>query len=346
MKKVLAMVLCIVMVAALMASCTSAPAPNTDPAAPTDGTTETAAPADASANGDASGEAGTTGSKDVKLALVLHALNSSFFAKIQEGAIQAGKDLGITVDVMAPPTPDNLTDQVNMIESCIAAGYDGIATVTWDPDGFNDVIKKAQDAGITVVGTNQDSPNCGREAFVGQDSEDAGYQLGKYMFEDVMKGEGKFIITTCAPTNTSLIDRTNGILRAKEEYPNIEYVDIIDIGSDLTEAVGVIENAYLAHPDVTAFIGVDVYSEAIGTFVESQGLQGKVYGGGFDLTEGTLAHIRNDAMQVTVGQNPFLQGYYPMVEMYLNKEYGSQLLDINTGAFMVTAENVDSVEPE
>ncbi len=333
MKKIVAIVLCVVLMSLALVACGApAAAPAAETAAAADAKTESAAPAAAS--------------KDVKLALVLHAMNSSFFAKIQEGAQKAGEDLGITVDVMAPSVPNSLDEQVNMIETCISKGYDGIATVVWDPEGFNSVIKKAKDAGITVVGINQDAPDSGRQAFIGQDNEDAGYQLGMYMFGDVMGGKGNYIVASCAPTNTALIARTEGIRRAAKEFPEIKELTLVDIGTDLTGAVSVIENAYAANPDVTAFLGVDVYSEAIGTFVASKGLEGKVYGAGFDLTEGTLKHIKNNAMQLTIGQNPFLQGYYPMVEMFLNKTYGYAPIDFATGAMMVTKDNVDSVQPE
>ena len=339
-KKVLLIVLTI-MIASVMvlASCANAPAPSAD-----GGSTATeGSSTDSDSSGDSGGEAAT---KDVKLALVIHALNSSFFAKIGEGAEMAGKDLGIDVTVMAPATPNQLTEQVNMIESSIAGGFDGIATTLWDPDGFNAVIKKAQDQGIMVMGFNQDSPDSGRTAFIGQENEAAGYMMGKYMFGTVMGGEGSYIIANCAPANTALIARREGIQRAQLEYPNIEFLAEVDIGTDLTSAVGVVENAYIAYPEVNAFLGVDVYSEAIGTFIATQNLNGQVYGAGFDLTEGTLKHVKDNAMQLTIGQNPFLQGYYPMVQMFLSKMYGTPLIDMDTGALLVTAENVDEQQPE
>lgn len=205
-----------------------------------------------------------TGSKDIKLSVVMHAMNSSFYTTLADGAKQAGKDLGITVDVTSPSTASDLDAQVNLIESAIAAKYNGIATVTWDPTGFNSVIKKAEDQGIPVVGFNQDAEDCGTEAFIGQDYEDAGYQLGKYMFGTVMNGKGKYIVASCGPTDSALEAREAGIKKAAEEYPDVEYIDTIDIGTDLDNAYSVIESAYLAHQDVNAFLGVDVFSEAIG----------------------------------------------------------------------------------
>ena len=283
---------------------------------------------------------------DISVAVVLHALNGSFYTKLQEGAAQAGKDLGIEVKVSAPNTASSLQEQVGLLETAIASGADAIATVTWDKTGFNNVIAEANEKGIPVVGFNQDAEDCGTVAFVGQDYETAGYELGKYIFDE-MGGEGTYIIASCAPTDTALIAREAGVDRAAEEYGGkISKIETIDIGSDLTNAYSVIENAYLANPDVTAIIGVDVFSEAIGSVIEDYELTGKVYAAGFDLTEGMLNHISKGSVQVTCGQNPYLQGYYSVLECYLNLAHGSSFLNIDTGAQLVDASNVDAVEPE
>ena len=221
--------------------------------------------------------------KDLKFGVVLHTLNGSFFAKMKAGAEAAGKDLGVQVMVTAPATQLNLSEQVNMLQDYINMGVDGVATVLWDPKGFNGVIAAAHKAGIPFVAFNSDAATTARDAYVGQNLEQSGYVVGKYMFEKVMKGQGKFIMTVCAPAEYSLVLRQEGVKRAMKEYPNIQLVQTVDIGTDLTKAVGIIESAYTAHPDANAIIGVDVYAEAIGTFIHSKGLTGKVKGGGFDL---------------------------------------------------------------
>ncbi len=247
---------------------------------------------------------------------------------------------------LPPIRPAPFRRQVGLLETAIASGSDAIATVTWDPTGFNSVIQEATDAGIPVVGFNQDAEGCGTKAFIGQDYETAGYELGKYVF-DAMGGEGTYIIASCGPTDSALVAREAGIDRAAEEYGGkVTKIETIDIGTDLTNAYSVIENAYLANPDVTAIIGVDVYSEAIGSVIEDYDLSGKVYAGGFDLTEGMLNHIKNGSVQVTCGQNPYMQGHYSVLECYMNLAHGCDFIDINTGAQLVDSTNVDTVEPE
>lgn len=283
--------------------------------------------------------------EDINISFVLHSLNGSFYTKLADGAKAAAEDLGCNVTISAPNTASSLDEQVSLLETAVSSGADAIATVTWDPSGFNNVIEEAAEAGIPVVGFNQDAEGCGSTCFIGQDYETAGYSLGKYMFE-LMGGEGKYIIASCGPTDVALVAREAGIDAAAAEYEGMEKITTIDIGTDLTNAYSVIENAYLANPDVTAIIGVDCYSEAIGSFIEDYELEGTVYGAGFDLTEGMLGHIKNGSVQLTVGQNPFLQGYYSVLECYLNVKYGSDFLDVDTGAQMVTIDNVDQVEPE
>lgn len=286
--------------------------------------------------------------EDIRIAVVMHAMNSSFYTKLADGARAAGEDLGITVDVSSPMQASSLDEQVNLIENCIAAEYSGIATVTWDPTGFNKVIKKANEAGIPVIGFNMAAAGSGVVADIGQDHIDAGYALGKYMFEKVMDGKGKYCVCTCSPADSALLLREEGIAKAAEEFPEVELVQVIDITTDLTAANAAIENAYLADPDIKAFLGVDCFSESIGAFIAANDLQDKVFGGGFDLTEGSLKHIKDGNMQVTIGQNPFMQGYYAVLELYLNLMYGESVMpiDINTGAKLVDASNVDLVQPE
>lgn len=287
----------------------------------------------------------TTSDGEYNVSVVLHSLNGSFYTKIADGAKAAGEDLGINVTVSAPNTASSLDEQVSLIETAISSGADAIATVPWDPSGFNNVIAEAEEAGIPVVALNQNAEDSGAECFIGQDYEQAGYSLGKYIF-DLMGGEGSYIVASCGPTDTALVAREAGIDKAAEEYSGITKITTIDIGTDLTNAYSVIENAYLANPDVKAILGVDVYSEAIGSVIEDYDLTGKVYAAGFDLTEGMLGHIKNGSVQLTVGQNPFLQGYYSVLECYEHLKYGSDFVDIDTGAQMVTSENVNDVEPE
>ena len=77
--------------------------------------------------------------------------------------------------------------------------------------------------------------NAGAEAFIGQDFTIAGYELGKYIF-DAMGGEGKYIIASCAPTDTALVEREAGVDEAAKEYDGKnKYIRITDIDDNSRE---------------------------------------------------------------------------------------------------------------
>lgn len=336
MKRILSMVLAVMFSIVLFAGCgadTAKDAVKTE--APKQEVTKTDAKAETK-TADAKADSG----KKLKFAVVIHDTGNSFFSVMDTASQDAAKQLGVEVKFMGPKSFD-VAQQISMIESAIDAGYDGIAYSAPDPKAFDAMYKKAKEKGIPVIAFNTDAPNA-RDAFVGQDLELSGYQIGKIMFGTYMKGEGKFIITTCQPGHPALEARIAGIKRAMKEFPNVQLVNTIDITGDLTKGYGVIENAYTANKDVKAFIGVDVYAEAIGTFISRNNLTGKVLGGGFDLTPGTLKHIQSGAMQVTIGQNPYLQGYYPIQMLYLMKTKDIKPTDMNTGLEIVSKENVES----
>ena len=58
-----------------------------------------------------------------------------------------------------------------------------------------------------------------------------------------------------------------------------------------------------------------------------------VKGGGYDLTPETQKLLANDQIDFTIDQQPYLQGFFPIMELYLAKASGtlSGVADVNTG---------------
>jgi simple sugar transport system substrate-binding protein len=70
----------------------------------------------------------------------------------------------------------------------------------------------------------------------------------------------------------------------------------------------------------------------------------KVGTGGYDLLPGSLAAIQAGNLDFTIDQQPYLQGYYPVFQLYLAKASGTLMspADTDTGLKFVTK---DSVHP-
>jgi simple sugar transport system substrate-binding protein len=72
---------------------------------------------------------------------------------------------------------------------------------------------------------------------------------------------------------------------------------------------------------------------------------GSVYFGGFDVSPATTTAIESGFLQLVIDQQPFLQGYLPILQICLTKKYGFSGLDVNTAGGFVDATNVKAVAP-
>jgi simple sugar transport system substrate-binding protein len=70
---------------------------------------------------------------------------------------------------------------------------------------------------------------------------------------------------------------------------------------------------------------------------------GKVLLGGFDLVPEVLDQMKAGYVQVQIDQQPYEQGFMPVMEAYLAKNFGLAPADIDTGQGVVTPDMVDSI---
>ena len=106
----------------------------------------------------------------------------------------------------------------------------------------------------------------------------------------------------------------------------------IDSGTDLAivaDRVG----AYLsAHPETNAYFDTGFWHAGVARVLAIGGFQpGKVLLGGFDLVPEVLDQMEAGYIQVQVDQQPYMQGFMPVMQAYLAKTFGLAPSDINTG---------------
>jgi len=113
----------------------------------------------------------------------------------------------------------------------------------------------------------------------------------------------------------------------------------------LTAGEGAAEKAFLTGAKATlkGAFAVDAGStEQLGPSLASVGLAGKIPAGGFDLTPGTLNAIKAGQINFTIDQEPYLQGFLPVLYLYLFNLTGGLIVPPNTdtGLTFVTKSNV------
>ena len=274
----------------------------------------------------------------LRFVFVTHDLGAGIFAPVRRGMEDACALI------------DDPAQQVAILEAAIASEPDGIATTRPEPGVYDDVIQRAQDAGIKVVTFNTNDPTANEVApapFVGQDFTNYGVVWAHEVMR-VMPEGGKLAITNCCPGHFALEERIRSFTETldAEGEGKYEIVETIITGADEPEIFGAIEAFYQANPDVRMITGVDYYSNIIAQFIKNNDLQGTLLAGGSDLAPAQIDGLREGYVAFGLGQNPYLQGFYPVMIMHQEIEYGIRPISIDTGTDVVTPENVDEYNPE
>jgi simple sugar transport system substrate-binding protein len=276
-----------------------------------------------------------------KFVVVSHATAVPFFVPVRKGVEEAGRLLGVEASFTGPPD-FNVARQIEFIKAAIAARVDGIGTTLPNPDAFNDVVAEAVQNGIPVIALNADAPGSKRLAYIGQGNLEAGRSMGKEIIKLLPAG-GDVLLCTHTAGAFNLEERLRGVREVLQQAGNFR-VQVLATTTDLVKANSLIGSYFQGHPETKGFFGVDdITGSAIAQVIEREGLKGKVFGGAFDLVPDVMNAIKSGTMQFTIDQQPYLQGFNTVVQLYLLKKYQLAPTDVNTGVAPITAANVEKV---
>jgi simple sugar transport system substrate-binding protein len=279
-----------------------------------------------------------------RFVLVSHAPDSdSWWNTIKNAVKQAGEDMGVEVQYRNPTTGD-LADMARIIEQAIASKPDGLIVTIADYDLLKGPISKAVKAGIPVVtinsGTHEQSEALGAMMHVGQPEFDAGLGAGK---KAAATGAKNFLCVNHYITNPASVERCQGFAKGLG-------VDLgkqmIDAGTDPGEIQAKVEAYLRSHPKTDAILTLGP-SSAHPTLraLDKMKKSGSIFFATFDLSTEIAAAIKNGTIAFAIDQQPYLQGYIPVVFLTLHARYGlSAANHINSGPGFVTKDNIAMVE--
>jgi simple sugar transport system substrate-binding protein len=276
-----------------------------------------------------------------KFVVISHATAVPFFVPVRKGVEEAGRLLGVNA-TFTGPADFNVARQIEFIKAAIAEGVDGIGTTLPNPDAFNDVVAEAMDKGIPVIALNADAPGSRRLAYIGQGNYEAGRAMGRQIITLLPAG-GEVLLCTHTAGAFNLEERLRGVREALQPAGNFQ-TQVLPTTTDLVKASSLIGSYFQGHPQTKGFFGVDdITGSAIAQVIEREGLKGKVFGGAFDLVPDVMNAIKGGTMQFTIDQQPYLQGFNTVLQLYLLKQYQLAPTDVNTGVAPITAANVEKV---
>jgi simple sugar transport system substrate-binding protein len=267
--------------------------------------------------------------------------DEQFFDPVKKGMQDAARMMGVEAVFTGTPGVD-VAAQAAMVTKAVADGYDGIAVDLIDTVAFDAVVQLALDRGVPVVGFNTDdlTPNV-RLSCVSQNLYKAGRTLGAKAAESVP--EGSLVLITLHDEGISALeDRYSGITEELKKR-NIRWKRIIT-GPDPIKAQAPILQALKDNPDIKVVLGTgQADTEATGLALEKEYRGKGCWAAGFDLSPAILRLIKVDFIRFTIDQQPYLQGFYPVIQLTLFCRYGLRPSNIDTGAWVITKEDVDTV---
>lgn len=285
-----------------------------------------------------------------KFVFVNHVTTNPFFTPTQYGAEDACKLLGCSYQWTGSQN-SVVAEMVNATNTAISGKADGLAIAVVDKAAFKDPVDHALDAGIPVVSYNadgaRDAPGTARLTYVGQGLYESGYALGQRALTQVQSGSVVGFIAT--PGQLNIQPRIDGAQQAFTDAGGAVKFTTVATNADVTKGLSIVDAYAQGHPDLAGMLAVDAGStQAIGQTVKKYNLRSKglKVAGGFDLVPETLAAIKAGDLDYTIDQQPYLQGFLPVLYLYLFKISGGLISppQTNTGLLFVTKDNVSQYQ--
>jgi simple sugar transport system substrate-binding protein len=277
-----------------------------------------------------------------------------FANNVFNGAKQAEADLGPTVNyVFSDWDPQKMIQQ---FREAAATSPDGIAVMGHPGDeAFSPLIDEAIAQGIIVTSQNTTLPESEAKyaslgfGYVGQDLYGSGFALGNEAVKRFGLQSGDRAMVWGLLSQPTRGERTRGVKEALEQAGlTVDYLEI-DAATNKDPAAGTPTFAgYVSsNPDVKLVVtdhgGLTATAE---TYLKAAGKQpGEIHVAGFDLSPATVAAIRGGWTELVIDQQPWLQGYLPILQICLTKTYGFSGLHIDTGGGFADKDNIEFLAP-
>ena len=280
--------------------------------------------------------------------------SNTFWQAVQKGYEDACAKLAANCQMIYVQTDGSIPEQVANMEAALARSPDALITSIVDNTAFDDVIQRARDAGVIVIASNVDdlegAAGNARQAFVGQGFVPAGYGLARAQWAN-MPAEGPLhiLVGVSGPGQNWSESRALGVTNYLDEMiaanpdRSITY-EKIDSGTDLAIVADRVGAYLAARPETNAYFDTGFWHAGVAGVLRDRGIEpGKVLLAGFDIVPVVLDEMDAGYIQVEVDQQPYMQGFLPVMMVHLSKTVGLAPADINTGEALVYPADVAAV---
>jgi simple sugar transport system substrate-binding protein len=295
-------------------------------------------------------------------AIVTHTAGNGFFDPVYVGATVAANLIGAKVLLLGSESPtDDPARELEILNQIIQdPTLDGIIMTTPQVGAYDDIVRTARENGIPVATTNSFDPNIldrNGISHTGQDASAAaiaGEALVQCLEDRGIESGSIILPNDTAMGNIEVNNRVtaayNAIVKALNASGKLDSFKVdagpesVGVSADMNDPVNSIISLIESRGDVVgAFAGNNVFTPALAKAVAQTGNTGKMCAYGFDLGPAQQEALRSGDLTGALGQQPFLQGFWPVMQLWLEIDRGISAANLDTRAQLVTGETVGNV---
>lgn len=254
----------------------------------------------------------------------------------------------------------NPAKQIEQIENFITLGVDALIVMAVEPSSLDDVLKRAQDAGVKVVAFSQ--PTKHYDLFLGANNYDNGKVQAEMTAEWIEKTfpdaeDGSIEVAIFENRDKpSAAERSDGFLEISNLTKKAKVVAVVSVDTTNASGQAAAENLLLTHPEVKVIIsynadtamGVDAYAMALNSQIKDKANFATF---STDFNPAASAAIRKSANDESIWRGTIMMGK-GLESLFSDvTNYSLALLDGSldfrdnfTELFKVTVDNIDAAD--
>ena len=295
-------------------------------------------------------------------AIITHTAGNGFFDPTYVGAKVAANMIGANLVMLGSEAAvDDIPREIAILNQIINdPTIDGVIMTTPQSGAYDDIVKKLEAKGIPIATTNSYDPNLYDRSSISHTGQDAsaaaigGEALAKCLLDKGVKGGTIIFPNTTTLGNEEVNRRITAGFQATVKTLNAAgrlkdfKVDAgpqnIGIDVDKDAIVNSVVTLIESRKDVVGAMAANGFvTPALGDAITQLHKQGQICAFGFDLGPKQQEQIKSGALTGSLGQQPFLQGFWPVMQLYLQIDRGIAAANLDTRAQLVTKENVANV---
>jgi len=295
-------------------------------------------------------------------AIVTHTAGNGFFDPVYVGATVAANLIGAKILLLgSEAAADDPAREIEILNQIVNdPKIDGLIFTTPQQGAYNDIVKTAEKNGIPIATTNSFDPTITDRLNIGHTGQDAsaaaiaGNAMAQCLIDKGVTSGSIIFPNDTAGGNievnnrvTAAYNATVAALKAAGKLDGFKVdagPETVGIPADQQDPVNSIVSLIESRGDVVgAFAPNGVFTPALAKAVAQTKNTGKLCAYGFDLGPTQQAALKSGDLQGSLGQQPFLQGFWPVMQLYLQIDRGIAAANLDTRAQLVTKDTVGNV---